>query len=75
MSICYHISCRECRKTLWIGQDGGKNGWYLYTGDKKVINKLEKFMFEHEGHELFFSNDSSWSNDPKADKVNNYLEV
>ncbi len=72
MSISFHISCRDCRETLWIGQSGGDNGWVFYTGHPEIIDSFEKFCFEHQGHELFFSDNSAWSNDPNADSIGNY---
>lgn len=49
MSNTYSIGCRECKKHLWIAQDK-----CLYSGDFEAMERLEIFLFEHQGHALVF---------------------
>lgn len=49
MSKCYDIVCDDCEIALWVGQ----RNW-IYTGEKETMEKLGKFLFEHEGHRLRF---------------------
>jgi len=59
MSRTYELACRDCKKTLWIGQ-----GWpdhktekpHLYKADK-YMKALEKFLFDHQEHNLVFGDD------------------
>ncbi len=50
MSMTYDIVCVKCKKELWIGQ-----GSTIYTGEKETMEKLKKFLYEHENHPLMFT--------------------
>jgi hypothetical protein len=62
MSMTYHMACKTCRETLWIGQgwppadDRPEDRRYIYGGEDNRL-KLGRFLFKHERHELFFCND------------------
>lgn len=47
MSQTYEIYCKDCKKKYWAGQ-----GDYLYD-----FEKITKFLFLHQRHELIFLND------------------
>ena len=51
MSICYNISCHDCKEKLWVGQRE-----YIYKTNEGLF-VLERFLFKHEGHHLSFDND------------------
>jgi hypothetical protein len=67
MSRTYEIFCKDCEKTLWIGQG------YVSPGDTieliqekgkpyssaEYIVRLRDFLFSHMGHSLGFD-DSEW---------------
>ena len=54
MSTTYNIECHDCKQTLWIGQ-----GDHIYTGDHECMEDLNKFLFEHENHNLTFVKDDN----------------
>ena len=56
MSRTYSIGCKTCQESLWIGQGWPKGKRYIYKGEKH-IDALEKFLFDHEGHDLIFLDD------------------
>ena len=54
MSVTYHIKCRDCNKSLWVGQS-----LRLYQGVDAVsgrdhIEMLEEFLAEHRRHSLVY---------------------
>ena len=49
MSVTTNIVCDDCKVGLWIGQ---KNT--IYTGDEKVMEKLNTFLQKHTEHKLRF---------------------
>ena len=53
MSVCYHLNCHDCMEYIWVAQGGSS----FYYGDKKVMEDLGKFLFEHQGHSLSFNDD------------------
>ena len=55
MSMCYNIICKDCKKSLWVGQSGVHN--YIYKTFKDM-EALEKFLFAHEKHDLIFGDDN-----------------
>ncbi len=55
MSKTYSIGCARCRVSLWIAQgrsDGAERS--LYVGEPKTMDRLKRFLFDHQGHELRF---------------------
>jgi len=60
MSVTFNIGCQQCHTSVWIGQ-----GDYIYTGEEETMAALQKFLFNHRGHDLIFDQDSvfdGWSN-------------
>ncbi len=53
MSTDLHIACKDCKKTLWIAQEG-MSGQTLYSGEPETMEKLKSFLFDHMFHELIF---------------------
>ena len=53
MSRTYSIGCKKCLESLWIGQGWPKARRYIYKLERN-IQALERFLFDHEGHELIF---------------------
>ena len=56
MSRSYSIGCKTCLESLWIGQGYPKGKRYIYKGEKYMA-ALEKFLFDHENHDLIFLDD------------------
>lgn len=58
MSTTYSIGCKDCKKCLWIGQQGaGSERPWLYLGDGKTDKALEAFFAAHVGHSMVFDGD------------------
>lgn len=54
MSRTLNLTCRQCMKTLWVGQYSRSLGaWYLY-GANGERDRLAEFANVHEGHDLRF---------------------
>lgn len=63
MSRTFEIACKDCCEALWIGQGWpDTTGVYLYKSEL-YIKALEKFLFEHEGHRLIFSDSEKFDFD------------
>jgi hypothetical protein len=54
MSDTLHLACVQCRKELWIGQDGIAAA-YLYT-DEEHRDRFDRFYSDHRGHDIRFVN-------------------
>jgi len=52
MSDTFYLVCPETKQRLWIGQSGDADGFFMYTGDRKVMNLLEAFLNETRGKAL-----------------------
>ena len=50
MSVANFILCRETKKAVLVGK-----GNYIFSN---ITNDLTKFLFDHKGRELIFTNDS-----------------
>ena len=73
MSRTYSIGCNICQESLWIGQGWPKGKRYIYKGEKH-IKTLEKFLFDHEGHNLIFLDDEDiFDSEGKRYDENEYL--
>lgn len=57
MSMTLSVVCHDCKVMLWIGQHSNRSGWYLYSQDKDVVNRLNLFINAHLDHHLSFVND------------------
>jgi len=60
MGMTYDIACHKCKVRLWIGQTNmssklGKP--WVFTGEKKTVLALGKFLQDHVGHPLEFAVD------------------
>jgi hypothetical protein len=54
MSRTIHISCDDCRATLWVGQYSQSNqAWRLYSSPEHHAT-LEAFVTTHIGHKIRF---------------------
>ncbi len=55
ISDCYALACNSCHVSLWIGQEGSVQGFYVYTTEPETSN-LSKFLKAHQSHLLVFDN-------------------
>ena len=46
MSVCYYVTCKKCKKCLWIGQEG-LSGWTFYRGHPGCMVALGEFLGAH----------------------------
>lgn len=53
MSQSLHITCIDCRKTLWAGQRSNSRGWEIY-GTLEHLAALNKFIDYHIAHHIVF---------------------
>ena len=61
--MTYDLACMDCYKKLWVGQStrrAGSCGFYSYAAyeDAAGDKHLDRFLAEHQGHELRFYNDA-----------------
>jgi len=63
MSTTYSIHCLECKVSYWCGQSN-----YLYRGDDDF---MMKFLQDHIGHKLLFTNDLSDAHDDIVEEFKN----
>jgi len=48
-----YLACTTCKEAIWIGQSNVYTPFYLYTGDKLVIEKLQEFLMKHRSRSLY----------------------
>lgn len=53
MSTDFYMACHDCKKLIWIAQEGF-SGRTLYYGMPHVMKPFRDFLFEHAGHQLDF---------------------
>jgi hypothetical protein len=53
MSATYSIACKDCKKSLWVGQSPRT----LYSGEPDTMEALKEFLFDHMNHNLEFGRD------------------
>ncbi len=63
MSVCYHIGCKDCKKSLWIAQSTR----CFYSGEPHTMKALKEFLFDHHGHPLVFSDSHSFDDYEEID--------
>lgn len=60
MSRTQNIACKQCKKSLWIGQAGaGSDRGYIYSGQAHTMTALGEFLWDHIDHPLVFTEDSN----------------
>ncbi len=53
MSDSYDLGCRDCKKSLWIGQSQNTNPPFcFYYGEEHTMKALRLFLWDHRGHSL-----------------------
>lgn len=70
MSKTYELGCYNCKEYIWVAQGWGVDDGYFY-GTDDFRKKMYKFLHEHMGHNLKFSQD----NDDFADLDDNDKEI
>lgn len=50
MSVCYSIICKDCKKSLWVGQSSRT----FYSGEPHTMEALREFLFNHVNHSLTY---------------------
>ena len=56
MSVCYYLVCHDCKKSLWVAQDG-LSGFSFYSGEPQTMKALRDFLADHallQDHKLQF---------------------
>lgn len=75
MSVCYHLICEKCKKSLWIGQTSDT----FYSGEPHTMEALRVFLFDHVGHHLTFDapeyRDEMLEDDWEEIDANNYKDA
>ena len=74
MSVSYDLICRDCKKSLWIGQSTR----CFYFGELHTMKALNEFLFDHVHHALAFEPMEWWGEIPEDWQEidsNDYREV
>lgn len=62
MSVTYDLICKECKKSLWIGQTTR----CFYSGEPHTMAALKDFLFDHTAHLLTFEPMEWWDEIPEG---------
>lgn len=51
MSTLYYMACHQCKKSIWVAQDGF-SGFSFYSGEPDCMRAFKDFLLEHQQHPL-----------------------
>jgi hypothetical protein len=51
MSTLYYMTCHQCKKSIWVAQDG-LSGFSFYSGEPACMRAYKDFLLDHQRHPL-----------------------
>ena len=70
MSVYTYLVCRDCKKYMRMGQS-----YIIYLGIPAMLETLQKFLQDHDQHNLAFLNDSTNADEIYAGTKGDYEEI